>query len=179
MNPPAADEPPLPGRRPVAGQHVTQRRMAPPPGSRSRHRIDSCAHATPDPIHVASRLSRTPTCIHGPPITTTMRTPDGWVDISPRVREIRRRHMDSCGRWGKGTSTAPEWQGAGIWCDLLRIGYRFGIRRGPSVRAKGSARRCRAKRRRWRRTASSLAVLIGSPICDGALPFVPAGWAGD
>jgi hypothetical protein len=32
---------------------------------------------------------------------------------------------------------------------------------------------------RWRRTASSLAVLIGSPICDGALPFVPAGWAGD
>ena len=57
-----ADEPPLLGRRPIPSQHVTHSRMAPPPGSRSRHRIDSCAHATPDPIHPASGLSTEPTC---------------------------------------------------------------------------------------------------------------------
>src|ERR1039457_1825023 len=51
---PTADEPPLPGRRPIPGQHVTHSRMAPPPGSRSRDRIDSCSYATPDPIHPAS-----------------------------------------------------------------------------------------------------------------------------
>ena len=57
---PAADEPPLPGRRPVPGQHVTHGRMAPPPGSRGRYRIDCCAYATPDPGHPASRLRTDP-----------------------------------------------------------------------------------------------------------------------
>ena len=57
---PTADEPPLPGRRSMPGQHVTRSRMAPPPGNRSRQRIDSCAYATPDPIHPASRLSTDP-----------------------------------------------------------------------------------------------------------------------
>lgn len=56
---PLADEPPLPGRRPLAGQRMTDSRMAPPPGSPGRHRIDSHAYATPDPVHHASRLRRT------------------------------------------------------------------------------------------------------------------------
>ena len=40
---PMADKPPLPGRRPIAGQHMTDSRMAPPPGSCGRCRIDSSA----------------------------------------------------------------------------------------------------------------------------------------
>ena len=55
-----ADEPTLPGRRPMPGQHVTHGRMAPPPGHRSRHRIDSRADATLDPIHRTSRSSSDP-----------------------------------------------------------------------------------------------------------------------
>ena len=54
---PMSGQPPLPGRRPIPGQRVTHSRMAPPPGHRSRHWIDSCAYATPDPVHPASRLS--------------------------------------------------------------------------------------------------------------------------
>jgi hypothetical protein len=49
-----ADEPSLPARRPMAGQHMPQGRVAPPPGSRGRHRIDHRACATPDPVHLAS-----------------------------------------------------------------------------------------------------------------------------
>ncbi len=71
---PTADQPPLPGCRPVPGQRAAQSRMTPPPGSRSRDRIDSWSYATPDPIHPASRLSADPPASHNPPITTKMRT---------------------------------------------------------------------------------------------------------
>jgi hypothetical protein len=70
---PAFYEPSLPGRGPIAGQQVTQSRVAPPPGSRSRHRIDRCAYLMPEPIHPVSPVYG-PTCIHGPPLMTRKRT---------------------------------------------------------------------------------------------------------
>jgi hypothetical protein len=54
-------EPSLPRRGPVAGQQVTQSRLAPPPGSGGRHPIGRCAYLTPEPIHAASPVCR-PTC---------------------------------------------------------------------------------------------------------------------
>jgi hypothetical protein len=54
---PMADEAPLPGSRPMPGQHVTHSRMAPPPGSCGRHLIDGGSCPAPDLIHPASRLS--------------------------------------------------------------------------------------------------------------------------
>lgn len=54
---PVADEPPLPGRRPMPGQDVTHSRMAPPTGSRGQHRIDGRSYPAPDLSHPASRLS--------------------------------------------------------------------------------------------------------------------------
>jgi hypothetical protein len=74
---PMADEPPLPGRRPVSGQHVTQGRMAPPPGSRGRYRIECCACATPDPGHPASRLRTDPRTPMMRPVTAKTRTGAG------------------------------------------------------------------------------------------------------
>jgi len=70
---PMADEPPLPGRRPMTGQHLTDSRMAPPPGSSGRYRINGCAYATPDPVHHACRLRRTARP-HSPPSTAKMPT---------------------------------------------------------------------------------------------------------
>src|SRR5580704_17914862 len=79
---PMADEPPLPGRRPVSGQHVTQGRMAPPPGSRSRYRIDCGAYATPDPGHPASRSRTDPLAPMMRPVTANLRT--GTWNLPPR-----------------------------------------------------------------------------------------------
>jgi hypothetical protein len=56
---PVAHESPLPGLRPVAGQHVPQSRMAPPAGDRCRHRIDCRADTTPDLVHPAPGLALT------------------------------------------------------------------------------------------------------------------------
>jgi hypothetical protein len=44
---PTADEPPLPGRRPMPGQHVTRSRMAQPPGNRSRLHIRGAGSDSP------------------------------------------------------------------------------------------------------------------------------------
>jgi len=51
---PAIYEPSLPGRGPVAGEQVTQSRVAPPPGSHGRHPVERCAYRTPEPIHPVS-----------------------------------------------------------------------------------------------------------------------------
>jgi hypothetical protein len=48
---PTAHWPSLPGRRAVAGQPVTQGRVAPPPAERGRHRINRRTYATPDSSH--------------------------------------------------------------------------------------------------------------------------------
>lgn len=81
---PIAEEPPLPGRRPMTGQDVAQGRVAPPPGSRSRHRIDRCAYATPDPIHPASCLAR--------------------IRLHPMVRRPRRRREPAPAAVGPGAA---------------------------------------------------------------------------
>ena len=78
-----ADEPPLPGRRPVSSQHVTQGRMAPPPGSRGRYRIDCCACATG---HPASRLRTDPRAPMMRPVTAKMRT--GAGNLRPARRSV-------------------------------------------------------------------------------------------
>ena len=57
-----ADQPPLACRRSITGQHVAQSRMAPPPGGRSRHRIDCCAYETPHPVHPGLPLDHEPVC---------------------------------------------------------------------------------------------------------------------
>lgn len=64
-----AHQPPLPGRRPMAGQHMADSRMAPPPGSCGRYRIDSYSYATLDPVHHASHWRRT----HLPPMVRRSR----------------------------------------------------------------------------------------------------------
>jgi hypothetical protein len=51
------DELPVLGPRPMPGQQMTHSRVAPPPGNRSRYRIESCADAAPDAVHPASRQS--------------------------------------------------------------------------------------------------------------------------
>jgi len=94
---PTADQPPLPGRRPIPGQHVAHSRMAPPPGSRSRDRIHSRSYAVPDPIHPASRLSTDPPASHDPPNTTTMRT-----DADDRPSPARRQAQGRQSLPGKG-----------------------------------------------------------------------------
>jgi hypothetical protein len=90
---PAADEPPLPGRRPVPGQHVTHGRMAPPPGSRSRYRIDCCAYATPDPGHPALRLRTDPPAPMMRPVPAKQQF--NLTEPATEARKVRRVNPDN------------------------------------------------------------------------------------
>jgi hypothetical protein len=85
LNHPTADEPPLPRRRPVPGQHVTPGRMAPPPGSRGRYRVDCCAHATSNPGHPASPQETDPSTSIMRPVTAQL----------PCYSEVRRRNSQA------------------------------------------------------------------------------------
>jgi hypothetical protein len=100
----------LPDVGPVASQPIAQCRVAPPPGSRGRHRIERRAHLTPEPIHPVSLCKRSP-WTHGPPRMTRKRTRcQGGSNSSratarrcrartARAGACRRRRMRSARSW--------------------------------------------------------------------------------